>query len=139
MRVMSIGGYTLSFEDVITLGAIVGALMVCWQGIRSLVDFVMKPQRKLEEGDRVLHERVDKLEKKKIQCDKKFADDFDSIKQIRRQLNRIEAILELCCDAVQLLLQHAITGNHTDELKKCMRDFSHLAFTKDESELLEHK
>lgn len=115
-------------EYAVGFAALIGSITAAIFGLVKLYNHFMKPhyeaKQASEEGDRKLHERIDSLESESKQCAKKFANDDESIKELRRDHNRQAEILSMLAEGVFLIIQHDVTNDHVPDMEEWMRDYA---------------
>lgn len=101
------------------VGAIVALLA---KGIAMWRKPTQDAVKKSEEGDAALHARIDHLEENEKECSKKFANDFQELKGIRRDLNTQAESIAMLTDGMFLVIQHLVTDDHVDDMEEWMRN-----------------
>lgn len=119
---------------VVWLGGVITAICLIVGIIVKAVAMIRKPAqeaaKKSEEGDAALHERIDHLEENEKECSKKFANDFQELKGIRRDLNTQAESIAMLTDGVFLVIQHLVTDDHVDDMEEWMRNHAKNAITR---------
>lgn len=115
-------------EYAVGFAALIGSITAAIFGLVKLYNHFMKPhyeaKQASEEGDRKLHERIDSLESESKQCAKKFANDDESIKGLRREQNRQADNISMLTEGVFLIIQHLVTEDHVEDMQEWMRDYT---------------
>lgn len=76
-----------------------------------------------KEGDESLRSQMEEALRDHKRYEEYFRNDSNDIKLIKHELMRQGAVDAATVEGVYLIIQHLTTGNHTDEMKKWMRDF----------------
>lgn len=110
---------------VVWLGSVITAAIVLIGVIIKAIAMWRKPAqdavKKSEEGDAAINARIDHLEENEKECSKKFAADFQALKEIRRDLNNQADSIAMLTDGVFLVIQHLVTDDHVDDMEEWMR------------------
>lgn len=113
---------------VAALAVFISSITAAIFGLVKAYNHFMRPvhdaKRASEEGDAELHERIDSLERESKQCAKKFANDDESIKGLRREQNRQADSLAMLTEGVFLVIQHLVTDDHVEDMQEWMRDYT---------------
>lgn len=115
-------------EFALGFAAVVGSLTASIFGLIKVYNHFMQPhydaKQASEEGDKKLHGRIDKLEAESKQCAKKFANDDEAIKSLRREQNRQAETLAMLTEGVFLVIQHLVTEDHVEDMQEWMREYT---------------
>lgn len=98
---------------VIGLAGIIGSLGVIFA-------VLMKIWHKVNEPNTKLQDRVEKIEKRLDEHDEYFKNDKSSINMLIRGQNRQDESLGNITEAVFLIIQHEVTGDHVEDMEKWM-------------------
>lgn len=113
---------------VAALAVFISSITAAIFGLVKAYNHFMRPvhdaKRASEEGDAELHERIDSLETESKQCAKKFANDDEAIKSLRREQNRQADTLSMLVDGVFLIIQHDVTNDHVPDMEEWMRNYA---------------
>lgn len=70
------------------------------------------------------------IEKKQKKQEKDIGDLEDRIETLEKELKEIQEATFLCLKTVDSLLEHALTGNHTDEMSEVKKEVKEYIFSK---------